>query len=63
MYLSQVFSDMEFLGWYTTGDKPGPEEIFVHKQIMEINESPLFLQLSPGNTNNKAETSDEDTHK
>lgn len=44
----QVFSDMEFLGWYTTGDKPGPEEIFVHKQIMEINESPLFLQLSPG---------------
>jgi len=46
----QVFSDMDFLGWYSTGDEPGPQEISVHRQITEINESPLFLQMSPGQT-------------
>ena len=44
----QVFSDMDFLGWYSTGEKPGASELYVHKQIMQINESPLFLQMSPG---------------
>jgi len=44
----QVFSDMDFLGWYSTGDQPTPKDISVHRQITELNESPLFLQLSPG---------------
>jgi len=44
----QVFSDMDFLGWYSTGDQPGSQEIQIHRQITEINESPLFLQMSPG---------------
>ena len=47
----QVFSDMDFLGWYSTGDQPTMLDINVHKQICDINESPLFLQLSPGKQN------------
>ena len=42
----QVFSDMDFLGWYSTGDSPGVQEITVHQQISDINESPLFLQAN-----------------
>jgi len=47
----QVFSEMDFLGWYCTGERPGAPEILIHKQIIELNESPLFLQLSPGGGN------------
>lgn len=43
----QVFSEMDFLGWYTTGDSPTPADIKVHKQIFQINESPIFLMLNP----------------
>lgn len=46
-HFKQVFSDMEFLGWYTSGDQPNESDIAVHKQIIEINESPLFLKLNP----------------
>ena len=38
---------MDFLGWYTTGDAPNESDIHVHKQICEINESPVFLKLNP----------------
>jgi len=43
----QVFSEMEFLGWYTTGENPNESDIRVHKQIITINESPLLLKLNP----------------
>uniref|UniRef100_A0A8C3H6B1 COP9 signalosome complex subunit 6 n=1 Tax=Chrysemys picta bellii TaxID=8478 RepID=A0A8C3H6B1_CHRPI len=43
----QVFKDMEFLGWYTTGGPPDQSDIHVHKQVCEIIESPLFLKLNP----------------
>lgn len=43
----QVFSDLDFLGWYTTGEGPDDTDIKVHKQICEINESPVFLKLNP----------------
>lgn len=43
----QVFSDMDFLGWYTTGDAPTESDIHVHKQICEINESPIMLKMNP----------------
>ncbi|ODM93919.1 COP9 signalosome complex subunit 6 [Orchesella cincta] len=43
----QVFSEMDFLGWYTTGDVPSPADIHVHKQICEIYESPVLLKLNP----------------
>jgi len=28
-----VFSDMDFLGWYTTGDVPTDSDIHVHRQV------------------------------
>lgn len=43
----QVFSEMDFLGWYTTGDSPTEADIHVHKQICEINESPIMLKMNP----------------
>ncbi|XP_063044958.1 COP9 signalosome complex subunit 6-like isoform X2 [Engraulis encrasicolus] len=43
----QVFKDMEFLGWYTTGGPPDQSDIHIHKQVCEIIESPLFLKLNP----------------
>ena len=45
--VKQVFSEMDFLGWYTTGDQPTAADIHVQKQICEINESPVFLKLNP----------------
>ncbi|KAJ6627050.1 COP9 signalosome complex subunit 6 [Pseudolycoriella hygida] len=43
----QVFSDLDFLGWYTTGEAPTEKEIQVHKQICQINECVIMLQLNP----------------
>ncbi|XP_064638940.1 COP9 signalosome complex subunit 6-like [Lineus longissimus] len=43
----QVFSEMDFLGWYTTGEAPNEADIKVHKQISQINESPIFLKMNP----------------
>lgn len=47
----QVFQDLDFLGWYTTGDQPTDQDIKIHKQICEINECPILLQLSPQSRN------------
>ncbi|KAF7998518.1 hypothetical protein HCN44_010926 [Aphidius gifuensis] len=43
----QVFSEMDFLGWYTTGEIPNERDISVHKQLCVINESPVLLKLDP----------------
>ncbi|XP_025199089.1 COP9 signalosome complex subunit 6 [Melanaphis sacchari] len=46
----QVFCDLDFLGWYITGtasDKPTIQDIDVHKQIINIAESPIFLKMDP----------------
>merc|ERR1712215_600005 len=32
----QVFSDMDFLGWYSTGDHPSKIDADVHKQNSDI---------------------------
>jgi len=42
-----VFSDLDFLGWYTTGSTPVDSDILLHKQICSINESPVLLKLDP----------------
>lgn len=34
--VKQVFSDMDFLGWYTTGEQPTTSDINVHKQVSWI---------------------------
>ncbi|XP_059478573.1 COP9 signalosome complex subunit 6 [Neocloeon triangulifer] len=46
----QVFSDMDFLGWYTTGEAPTDKDLEVHRQFVEYNESPVFLKLNPSTT-------------
>lgn len=43
----QVFGDLDFLGWYTTGSAPAESDIALHKQICTINESPVLLKLDP----------------
>lgn len=43
----QVFSDLDFLGWYTTGNTPVENDIALHKQVCTINESPVMLKLDP----------------
>jgi len=43
----QVFSEMDFLGWYTTGETPNERDIRVHKQLCEINECPVLMKLDP----------------
>lgn len=43
----EVFGDLEFLGWYTTGGAPDDSDSRVHKQFMEINDNPVLLKLSP----------------
>lgn len=43
----QVFSDLDFIGWYTTGENPTENEIKIHKQICELSECPIMLQLNP----------------
>uniref|UniRef100_A0A2M4ATQ6 COP9 signalosome complex subunit 6 n=2 Tax=Anopheles triannulatus TaxID=58253 RepID=A0A2M4ATQ6_9DIPT len=43
----QVFSDLDFLGWYTTDGIPTEKHINIHKQICEINECPIMLLLDP----------------
>lgn len=49
--VKQVFSDMDFIGWYTTGDAPNSGDIKIHKQICEINESPVLMKLNPYDKN------------
>ncbi|CAH1781828.1 unnamed protein product [Owenia fusiformis] len=43
----QVFSELDFLGWYTTGNAPTESDIKVHRQVSDINESPILLKLNP----------------
>ncbi|CAD6994526.1 COP9 signalosome complex subunit 6 [Ceratitis capitata] len=43
----QVFSDLDFIGWYTTDESPTPLDIEIQKQMSEINECPILLQLNP----------------
>lgn len=45
----QVFPDLDFLGWYAIGESPTAEDIGIHKQVCEINESPVFLKMNPSN--------------
>ena len=70
----KVFSDMDFLGWYSTGEYPTKVDADVHRQvrckvrltpaagqnskfvffllqILDIYESPLFLQMNPAAKN------------
>lgn len=45
----QVFSDLDFLGWYTTSGAATDKHIKIHRQICQINESPIMLLMETGN--------------
>ncbi|KAM0751508.1 COP9 signalosome subunit 6 [Meredithblackwellia eburnea MCA 4105] len=53
----QVFPTFDFLGWYSIGDAPSEQDISIHKQFFEYNETPLFLQLSRSSTTASQSTS------
>ncbi|KAK6092142.1 hypothetical protein MT418_007396 [Batrachochytrium dendrobatidis] len=41
----QVYPTMDFLGWYSTGMTPTQSEIYIHQQMCQHNDAPLFLQM------------------
>lgn len=41
----KVFPALDFLGWYSTGPEATVADIEIHKQILEFNESPIYLVL------------------
>lgn len=43
----QVFKDLDFLGWYTTGGAPNDSDIKIHRQMCAITESPIIIKLNP----------------
>jgi len=43
----EVFPEQDFLGWYTIGEDPTTEDVEIHRQFCEVNESPIFLKLNP----------------
>ncbi|XP_039264962.1 COP9 signalosome complex subunit 6-like [Styela clava] len=43
----QVFKDLDFLGWYTTGGSPTEADLKIHKQMCGITECPIIVKLNP----------------
>jgi len=41
----KVFPTNDFLGWYSTGSGVTLADITIHKQFLEVNESPIYLVL------------------
>lgn len=41
--VKQVFKEMEFLGWYTTGGPPDQSDIHIHKQVSGMYAATIFL--------------------
>ncbi|GAA5929012.1 hypothetical protein JCM3775_006711 [Rhodotorula graminis] len=53
----QVFPTLDFLGWYSVGHAPSPDDTALHKQFFVYNESPLFLQFSPPSSSTSSSSS------
>jgi len=45
--MKTVFPKYDVLGWYSTGHEVLPIDLELNKQILQFNESPLFLLLDP----------------
>eukprot|EP01133_Synstelium_polycarpum_P015587 gene15587-18518_t len=41
----KVFATYEILGWYSTGTVVTKDDLTIHKQVLELNESPIYLML------------------
>jgi len=42
-----VHPSYDFLGWYSTGDGAKEDDLEIQKQLLDINESPLYLIINP----------------
>uniref|UniRef100_A0A0N5ATK6 COP9 signalosome complex subunit 6 n=1 Tax=Syphacia muris TaxID=451379 RepID=A0A0N5ATK6_9BILA len=48
----EVFPDLDLMGWYTTGvDAPTDSDLYIHKQIIKIRETPVMVKLDPQSSN------------
>ncbi|CAL5013287.1 unnamed protein product [Urochloa decumbens] len=43
----KVFPDFYVLGWYSTGSDVQDTDMQIHKALMDVNESPVYLLLNP----------------
>ncbi|KAJ6845205.1 COP9 signalosome complex subunit 6a [Iris pallida] len=43
----KVFPNFYILGWYSTGSDAQESDMQIHKALMDINESPVYLLLNP----------------
>ncbi|KAL2245149.1 UNVERIFIED_CONTAM: COP9 signalosome complex subunit 6a [Sesamum indicum] len=43
----KVFPNFYILGWYSTGSDAQESDMVIHKALMDINESPLYVLLNP----------------
>ncbi|KAF8082181.1 hypothetical protein N665_0845s0039 [Sinapis alba] len=43
----KVFPDLYILGWYSTGSYADESDMQIHKALMDINESPVYVLLNP----------------
>lgn len=39
----QVFPNLDTVGWYATGEDVAEADMHIHRKVMELNESPVFL--------------------
>jgi COP9 signalosome complex subunit 6 len=43
----KVFPNFYILGWYSTGSDADESDMHIHKALMDINESPVYVLLNP----------------
>jgi COP9 signalosome complex subunit 6 len=43
----KVFPNFYVLGWYSTGNDAEESDMLIHKALMDINESPVYVLLNP----------------
>lgn len=43
--VKKVFPTNDFLGWYSTSNGVAVSDLAIHKQFLDINESPIYLVL------------------
>ncbi|KAG0467977.1 hypothetical protein HPP92_017305 [Vanilla planifolia] len=43
----KVFPNFYILGWYSTGSDAQESDMLIHKALMDINESPVYVLLNP----------------
>jgi len=45
--MKTLFPKYEVLGWYSTGNQLQPSDLQLNRQVIQLNESPLYLMLDP----------------